>query len=151
MSPDKHIVSGIALGTCFFASFKQSSVAVTAAAAAVFCDVDHVLEYGIYCVKNKEKPDINHFLSGHYFEQEGKIFIVFHAYEYLLALFILFLAAMRHGWKVKRYVGAAFAGYALHMGLDTIGNDCTIKGYSICYRARHAWNLCKICKNCNKK
>lgn len=151
MSPGKHAVSGIVLGTCFLAASGQAGVAATAAAASVLCDLDHILEYGVYCMKNKEKPDIRQFFSGRYFEKKGTICVVFHAYEYLLALFLFLLAAIKDNWNAKWYLAAVTAGYALHLGLDTIGNDCTFKGYCIGYRARHAWHLQEICTGRNKR
>lgn len=52
----------------------------------------------------------------------------FHAYEYLA---LLIIAAIYSSNPV--IVGAAL-GYALHLILDTIGNDCTFAGYCISYR-----------------
>lgn len=145
MSPGKHLLSGIVLGTSFYVRFKRVGTAVAAATAAVLCDFDHVLEYGVYCMKNDTKPNAGQFFSGSYFEKKGTIFILFHAYEYLLFLFLLLLFAAKRAWKIKGYIGAIFAGYALHLALDTIGNDCTFKGYFIGYRARQRWALKKIC------
>lgn len=139
MSPDKHVISGIALGAGTYMLTKDITLAGVSALSAFMCDVDHILEYGAYCIKYKTKPRIREFLGGSYFETKGKIVIVFHGYEYLLIMLIT-AATTRN----SAALGISF-GYALHMILDTIGNDCTFLGYCIMYRLKVDFQLDKIC------
>lgn len=98
------------------------------------CDIDHAIEYGVYCVRAKVKTTFKEFSSGEYFEKKDTICVIFHAYEYLAALITRNLVI----------TGIAM-GYALHLLLDTIGNDCTFIGYCIMYRIKVRFKLEKIC------
>lgn len=139
MSPDKHIISGIILGTGAYLITKDITLAGASCLSAFICDMDHVIEYGAYCIIHKVRPTIREFFSGEYFEKKGKICIIFHAYEYLA---LLIIAAIYSSDPV--IVGAAL-GYALHLILDTIGNDCTFAGYCISYRISVGFKLDNIC------
>ena len=139
MSPDKHIISGIILGAGTYVVTRDIVLSGTSCLAAFICDVDHMIEYGAYCIQYKVKPSIKEFFSGEYFEKKNKICIIFHAYEYLLALIIAAICTKNHV-----VIGMAL-GYALHMFLDTIGNDCTFTGYCISYRIKVHFQLDKIC------
>lgn len=147
MRPGKHAASGIALGSVIYTVIGQKKLAMTAAAAAVVCDLDHVLEYMVFCKNEKVKPVVQQFFSGSYFDNKEHIFIVFHAYEYLIFLVTVFAIAIRKKWTAASYIGAAAAGYGMHLILDTIGNDCTFKGYFITYRMKKEWNIRKICES----
>ena len=139
MSPDKHIVSGMILGAGAYAITKNITFSGAACMSAFMCDIDHMLEYGVYCARYKVKPDIKEFFSGNYFAIKNKICIIFHAYEYLAALIIAALI-------IKNPVLSGIAlGYALHLVLDTLGNDCTFIGYCITYRIIVKFQLDKIC------
>ncbi|SER54796.1 hypothetical protein SAMN04487884_10722 [Butyrivibrio fibrisolvens] len=148
MSPDKHIISGIILGTGAYIVTKDITLAGASALSAFMCDMDHLLEYGAYCLQYKVKPSIKEFFSGSYFATKDKIVIVFHGYEYLFIMLII--AAMT---RSSIAIGMVM-GYTLHMILDTIGNDCTFLGYCISYRIKVRFELNKICvkgKNNNGK
>lgn len=139
MSPDKHIISGIILGTGTYLITKNITLAGASCLSAFMCDIDHVIEYGAYCIRYKVRPTIKEFFSGEYFEKKGRICIIFHAYEYLALLIISAI----YSWN-SVLVGTAL-GYALHLILDTIGNDCTFAGYCISYRINVGFKLDKIC------
>ncbi len=145
MSPEKHILSGALLGSGIYLLTGKKEAAFLSFINSFICDTDHVLEYGAYCVKNKKRPDIKTFFKGSYFGEEGRIFIVFHGYEYL------FIAAAGALIGKSTALGSAAAGYALHMILDTIGNDATFKGYLITYRLRHGWRINEICTKTKAK
>ena len=76
---------------------------------------------------------------GEYFAEKKKICLIFHGWEYLLLLILIAKAGKNHG-----VIGFTL-GYAIHLILDTLGNDCTIKGYSIIYRKKVDWDIKKIC------
>lgn len=145
MSPDKHILSGIVLGTGTYIVTKDITLAGASALSAFMCDVDHILEYAVYCSLYKVKPSRKEFFSGSYFETKDRIVILFHGYEYLLIMLILTL--MTHNTLV---IGILL-GYTLHMILDTIGNDCTFLGYCIIYRLKVHFKLDKICVKGKRK
>ena len=139
MSPDKHIISGMILGAGTYLMTKNITLAGASCVSAFICDIDHVIEYGAYCIRRKMSPTIKEFFSGEYFEKKGTICIIFHAYEYLALLIIVAICSCN-----SVIVGASL-GYALHLILDTIGNDCTFTGYCITYRINVGFQLDKIC------
>ncbi len=145
MSPDKHIISGMILGTGAYIVTKDITLAGASALSAFMCDVDHLLEYGAYCLQYKVKPSIKEFFSGSYFETKDKIVIAFHGYEYLLIMLIIAVITRR-----SIAIGIVL-GYTLHMILDTIGNDCTFLGYCILYRIKVHFELNKICVKGKRK
>ncbi len=151
MGPEKHLASGIALGASCYAINGKAGPALTAMASAVLCDLDHLLEYGWHCVKYRKKTRLEEFLSGNYFEEKGKICVIFHAYEYLIGLAILFAVAVKQKRDSRYYIGAGMVGYGLHLLLDTVGNDCTARGYFIVYRWKRSWKLWEICKGKDRK
>lgn len=139
MTPDKHILSGIILGAGAYAITKNVALAGTSCLSAFMCDIDHALEYGLYCARTKVKPTLKEFSSGEYFEKKDTICVIFHAYEYLAVLIIAALIT-----RNSVIIGITM-GYALHLLLDTIGNDCTFIGYCITYRIMVRFKLDKIC------
>lgn len=145
MSPDKHVISGIVLGTGSYMLTKDITLAGASALSAFMCDIDHLLEYSVYCMRYKVKPSTKEFFSGIYFEKKARIVIPFHGYEYLLILLVLAFIS-----KSSVIIGIAL-GYALHMILDTIGNDCTFLGYCILYRLTVHFQLDKICVKGKRK
>ena len=139
MTPDKHIVSGIILGAGAYAITGNMTLSAASFLSAFMCDIDHAIEYGMYCARTKVKPTLKEFSSGEYFAKKDTICVIFHAYEYLAALIIAAIIT-RH----PAAVGIAM-GYALHLVLDTIGNDCTFIGYCITYRIKVKFSLSKVC------
>ncbi len=139
MSPDKHVVSGMILGAGTYIVTNDIALAGASCLSAFICDVDHIIEYRVYCARYRVKPSLKEFFSGEYFEKKDRICVIFHAYEYLA---IMIIAAIYTGYSV--IIGMAL-GYALHMILDTIGNDCTFIGYCLSYRLKVRFKLDKIC------
>lgn len=145
MSPSKHLASGLILSGAVYAATGEPTPAALALAASVICDCDHVLEYTAFSVQNKSKWTFSEFFSGTYFRQKGTLYIIFHAYEYLLALLGIFAAFAIFTGAVNTYLLAVILGYSLHMLLDTIGNDCSLKGYFITYRWKKRWREADLC------
>lgn len=129
----------------------KTDAAVLCGLGNVVSDTDHLLEYAAYCMKYRDKPGLQEFMSGRYFAEKGTLGIVFHAHEYIAALTVADCLLWR---KNRRFAGnlAAFtAGYGMHMLLDLIGNDCTWKGYSILYRASVRFEEKIICSKQKKQ
>lgn len=141
MSPDKHAVCGLILGTTAFALTKQIEPSVAAAFSTIICDFDHVLEYGMYCVRRGEKPNLKTFFSGSYFQEKGTLYIIFHGYEYLLLLTLIAIALFQHQNGIAIIIGGIIVGYFFHLLMDVIGNDCGLLSYSLLVRWSRHWKL----------
>lgn len=145
MSPSKHLASGLILGGAVYAAAGDPAASALALAASVLCDCDHILEYTAFCVQNKSKWTFAEFSGGTYFRQKGTLYIIFHAYEYLLALLGIFAALAIFTRAANIYLLSVILGYSLHMILDTIGNGCSLKGYFITYRRSKRWREAELC------
>lgn len=145
MRPTAHLMSGLITGGITYMITKDITCAAVCAAGNVVSDTDHLLEYGHYCLKYREKPTVSEFLSGEYFSKKQTIGVVFHAYEYLLLLVTLCALAITMKWFEATWLVAFTVGYGIHLLLDTIGNECTVRGYCILYRIYIHFNEGKIC------
>ncbi len=96
--------------------------------------VDHSIDYLIY-TKGK-KFNINYFLSGKYFDDSGKVYLIFHGFEYAIILFILALVFKEFAW-IFLSIGVSLF---LHLVYDTISNKPVWPTYFILYRACHGFN-----------
>lgn len=147
MSPKIHIPCGIVSGLLVFAVTKKIIFSFSCCIANFMFDIDHCFEYFLFCVQHRERPTLKRFFSGEYFAEKGTIGVIFHGYEYLLIFLLLSIY-----FKFSTYYvwGGIFIGYMEHMILDLVGNDCSIKGYSLIYRIIVHFNINKICTK-NKK
>lgn len=144
MSPDKHLFSGAVTGTVLLLTTSDEQLSIGALLGNVVCDTDHIIEYTKFCIDNKRRPSFHEFMSGEYFAEKKKICLIFHGWEYLLLLILIAKAGKNHG------VMGFTLGYAIHLILDTLGNDCTAKGYSIIYRKKAEWDIDRICIKAKK-
>lgn len=146
MGPDKHTICGVILGVAMYGITKDAGTAITTCASATLVDLDHFLEYGMYCKKYKKKPTVKQFFTGDYFPAKGTIYVIFHGYEYLALFAVLTIIAIVFDWRYRLVMCGFTLGYLSHMILDAIGNDCIFRGYFILYRIKEAFNEKKLCK-----
>ena len=145
MSPKIHIPCGIVSGTVAYAITKSLLFSLSCCLANFIFDFDHCLEYAVFCIQHKEKPTLKRFFSGDYFAEKGSIAVIFHGYEYILALLISCFLCFKTGTSYVWILAGILIGYTEHMLLDLIGNDCSVKGYSLIYRIIVRFNIKKIC------
>lgn len=148
MSPKVHVPCGIISGTISYFITHSPIFSISCALSNFIFDIDHVLEYLIYCIKNKQNINIKEFFSGSYFEKKNKIVLIFHGHEYVLLLLFFSLISFQFDKNLFLFFSGILTGYSEHMILDLIGNNCTFKGYSILYRQFVHFKLELIC---NKK
>lgn len=96
--------------------------------------IDHSIDYLIY-TKGK-KFDIKFFLSGKYFDDSGKVYLIFHGFEYAIILFILALIFKEFAWIFL----SAGTSLFLHLVYDTISNKPVWPTYFILYRSFYNFN-----------
>lgn len=81
------------------------------------------------------------------FNRLGKetIGVIFHGYEYIL-MFLLISILSSYTASINTFIWLGILiGYIEHMILDLIGNDCSIKGYSLIYRILVHFDINCIC------
>ncbi|MDD6488061.1 MAG: hypothetical protein PUF61_14075 [Spirochaetales bacterium] len=145
MSPKVHIPCGIISGAIVYAITKSLAFSVACCLANFVFDVDHCLEYTLFCIRHKEKPTLKRFFSGEYFADKGTLCVVFHGYEYILLFLIATLLSFYTRFAAVWLFAGILIGYSEHMALDLIGNDCSVKGYSLIYRILVHFAISKIC------
>lgn len=145
MSPQKHLASALVLGGAIFTCTKDPAAAAAGGIAAVASDTDHVLEYVYDCIKKRRKPSVREFMSGSYFSEKGTIYIVFHGWEYALLLLGAAIFCYIRQCASFPILCSSFFGYVMHLIFDTVVNDCTFRGYWLCYRIKIRFLLDRIC------
>lgn len=145
MSPKIHISCGIVSGIVTYIATKSLPCSVACGFSNFMFDIDHCLEYTLYCMGTKEKPMIKSFFSGEYFSKKRTLGVIFHGYEYILLLLLIALTAFFTRVSSFCIWAGILIGYTEHMILDLIGNDCSVKGYSLIYRMLVHFDINKIC------
>ncbi|MDP2944024.1 MAG: hypothetical protein Q8N57_00385 [bacterium] len=99
-------------------------------------DLDHVLEYfftfGLHF-------NLNYFLTGRGFLISDRIFLVFHAWEYIPILLIV-AWLLRRRKNISIFLLALTFGAIVHMTSDCFLNNYPPRNYSIIYRAAKGFN-----------
>ena len=89
-------------------------------------DMDHVLDY---LVEFGARSDWRNFFRSFYDSQYTRIYILFHAWEWLA---VLAAAAMLSGWNP--WATGLLLGATHHMILDQLSNGVSAAGYSLLWR-----------------
>ncbi len=122
------ILSGYFLGKYF----KRIRLGLIAGILGGFLiDLDHVLEYfftfGL-------RFNLHNFLNGYQFLASDKIYLVFHAYEFIILLSILAFL-FRKKYNIKVFIIILMISGVIHLLSDTVINNYPLKNYTITYRA----------------
>lgn len=144
MGPIKHLAYSTALGTTLLITTKSPKTAMACVFAGTMVDLDHVIEYGIYCKDFAQEWDWNLFASGKYFDYKGTVKVIFHSWEFAIVLWLYLFTKKR---KNGILYGIA-CGYTLHLVLDHIGNDVNNKAYFELFRIKNHWKQSALKENC---
>lgn len=101
----------------------------------VLIDVDHLIDHFLSFGLNF---NYDYFIRGEYF-LEGKAYIVFHGFEYVILFGVL---AFFSKARIRKMIFIAIAlGMLSHLFIDTFLFPNPIKGYFILYRLLHGFNV----------
>ncbi len=103
----------------------------------VLVDLDHLLDY--WYSEKRICFDAREFMATRYWRKSGRIFILFHGFEYLPLLFLLW-----QGLKGRRWAMAATSAMASHVLADHFVNDLKPLGYFVLYRLAHRFRASEI-------
>jgi hypothetical protein len=124
MDPEIHLFVSAALASVVYLFTGSIPAAVAFFVGGFLIDVDHVLEYWMY------RRKIN--LSGEFFteyaKKSGRLYIFLHSYELLAGVLVLAMLTK------SAIVWGLWFGMGQHMILDMIGNNLTLKTFSLSYR-----------------
>lgn len=112
--------------------FKKVELGILVGFCAGFLiDLDHVLEYFLVYGLNF---NLLYFLQGRQFLISDKIYLWFHAWEYV-ALFIVSGLAIKKNTIIKTILLVVAFAMSVHLLTDTIINKVPLKFYTLSYRA----------------
>jgi len=136
-----HFILAILAGWLLGRYFKQTWLGlITGFVGGFLIDLDHVLEYFLFFGPSF---NLSHFLEGWQFLLSDKIYLWFHAWEYVPILLIM-------AWLLKKYrvLKIIFITLALTSGIhllsDVLINQYPLSHYSIIHRAQENFSAEKI-------
>lgn len=145
MKPIVHLATGVALGGLIYGITRNLCPSVWGCVAAIGSDVDHLSEYGAYCIINKKQPRLDEFFSGKYFEDKGTIVLFLHGLEYEILLFLAWILVLLNKLPSAIFLVSILVGYGSHLALDSIGNNIGFFGYSLLYRWHFGFSEKRLC------
>lgn len=135
-----HFISGIIAGLIVWRVWKNFYLSsFFSIIGAVLIDLDHFIDYFIAFGWNFR---FEYFIRGYQFLENGKIYVIFHGWEYVVLLIVL--VAILKNRAVKAAILALALGLFFHVGADVLLNDIPIRSYSIIYRVKNNFNIQKL-------
>lgn len=132
-----HFISGLIVGFIVWRIWKKPVLSyLFAILGSVFVDLDHLIDYFIAFGWNFK---LEYFLKGYQFLENGKIYVLFHGWEYVVILAVL--VVILKSKTAKSVVLALALGLFLHISVDVVLNDMPIKSYSIIYRVKNDFKI----------
>lgn len=137
MKPSSHLIASAVVSTSIYMQTKSETVSIVSFLSGFLIDIDHcidyVREYGF-------KTDVKEFFRIFHETRFKKLFLVFHAWEWLPLL--LFLAWF---YQWNEIILGVFIGVFHHLILDQFANGFSVWGYSIIYRAKKTVLYAEYC------
>ncbi len=96
-------------------------------------DLDHLFEYLVY---SHGVLDLYEFVKLDYFYTKGTIYLIFHAWEWLIPLLYI---SIKRGWK--SYITAITLGILIHLIWDIHNVEGRAWFYSIIFRALRGFSI----------
>ena len=103
----------------------------------VLVDLDHLIDY--WYSEGRICFDTHTFLKTRYWQKSGRLFVFFHAFEYLPLVFLVW-----HAWKGRKWAVAATAAMSSHVLADHMANELRPLGYFILYRLAHGFRAAEL-------
>jgi len=141
-----HLVISLCIGFLVWKKYKKAFPAFFAAIlGGFFIDADHLFDY--YLVFGLDF-NLKNFLESQQFLLSNKLYVPFHAWEWVALLSFLYLKLdkqpKKRDFKISKYLLSFLLALTLgiysHLIIDIITNKVVISGYSIIYRAVNNFN-----------
>lgn len=137
VKPRGHLTTSLGLGALFWARSRDWRTMVIALGFGVLIDLDHLFDY--WYAQRRPQIDLAEFMTSRYWRRSGRLFVLFHAFEYLPFVFLAFQAL-----KGRRWAMAATVAMSSHVLADHLANDLRPLGYFITYRIKHRFRAAEI-------
>lgn len=127
MTFSQHIALSTVVSGVLYALFRSWGLTVASFFSGIFVDLDHYIDY---LIEYGAPFNIKKFFHTIYEEKIKKLYMIFHAWEWLvLLLFITWISGWNH-WAIGLLIG-----YGHHMVTDAVFNlNWPVKGYSLLWR-----------------
>lgn len=135
-----HVALSLLAGFLVWIIYRKPLVALLSAiASGVLVDCDHFFDYFLAYGWNF---NLYYFNRGFEFMKSNKMYTVFHGWEYVLVLVILWL--IFKNITVKTICLALALGLLFHLVVDVCVDKVPVKSYSIIYKAENNFDLEKL-------
>ncbi len=132
-----HIFFSLLAGGIVWRIWKKPFLAFTFGIIGGFLvDLDHFIDYYLAFGWNW---NWEYFKNGYQFLKSGKIYVLFHGWEYVIILVLLTLL-LRNKYAKTIFLSLAL-GLFFHLCADVVIDETPIKSYSIVYRIKHNFDI----------
>lgn len=139
-----HFILSILVGVIIWKKWcMHIGIFIVALIGGFFIDFDHLFDYFLAF---DTKFNLSYFLNGYQFLKNDKIYIFFHAWEWVIITFFIFLF-VNFIFKNKKVQLLSFCMLAfsfslfLHLLIDITTNDMQTKSYFLLYRTNNNFDL----------
>jgi len=141
-----HLVTALGVISWFKYTYKKTNIwlcIMIGLGFGFFIDIDHVIDYAMYFLSNGHYFTLTEFIRGGYFETNRRIYVLFHAWEFVIILWLVYkLLSLRYK-KDNRINLLLLAALAIlgHLVVDQLTNGVSPLFYFISYRAINGFGL----------
>lgn len=145
-----HIVAGLLIGYFVWKRWQRLFVSFfSALLGSVLVDIDHFIDYFLAFGLNF---NLNYFLKGYAFLKSDKVYVPFHAWEWVILCLIIYKIIEKKSKKtlMLKYALSLLLAFSLglssHLIIDTLANQVILPGYSLIYRGLNNFDVYQIVK-----
>ncbi len=137
-----HVVFTYIAGYIVFKKWMQRDISFWGAfIGGILIDLDHFIDYFLFYGFHF---DLTEFFQGVQFLNSGKVYVFFHAWEYLLALLIILYFINRKRIALRSFIAALALSIFFHLLIDIVITGGHVEVYSIIYRFTVNFDLFKL-------
>ncbi|MDE3077630.1 MAG: hypothetical protein KGJ86_19595 [Chloroflexota bacterium] len=103
----------------------------------ILVDLDHLFDY--FYAERRLTFSLRTFLRSRHWRKSGRLFVFFHAFEYLPLVYCTW-----HALRGRRWAMAATTAMSVHLLADQTLNDLRPWGYFILYRLCHRFRASEL-------
>jgi len=122
-----------------FSNFFGISVGLLAFLGAFLIDGDHMFDYFVYILKTKDPFNFKRFFQANYFDETGKIFVLLHSWELVVAFVALYFVSFSAVFLV---LGVSIL---VHLIVDQFTNHVNLLAYFLTWRAINKFDVNAVC------
>ena len=136
MKPPAHIAASTAVSTFLWFTTKSPALTLGSFGAGFLVDLDHIFDYVREYGIRLNIPQFFHTFRENLYH---RMFLVLHAWEWLVVLVAVSVLCGGNGWLLGISIG-----YAHHLVLDQISNPVDSRGYFLTWRAARGCEVKRI-------